>query len=116
MKKKKKQVSCYEIRQKIKSYIKEEMELPEACEFVNHVRNCKECREELEAFYAFSSALQQIDYKDDVKGNFFLNIEKRLERTEAAAAKAKKEHLIKWVVYVAVALFIAAATGVSFGT
>ena len=45
-----------------------------------------------------------------------MNIEKRLERTEAAVAKAKKEHLIKWVVYVAVALFIAAATGVSFGT
>lgn len=116
MRKKKKQVSCYEIRQKIKPYITGEMELSEACEFVEHVRHCKECREELEAYYAFSAALMQIDYKDDVKGNFFLNIEKRLERTEAAAAKAKKEHLMKWIVYVGVALFIAAATGVSFGT
>lgn len=92
------------------------MELPEACVFAEHIRHCKECREELEVYYAFSAALMQIDHKDDVKGNFFLNVEKRLERTEAAAAKAKKEHLMKWVVYIGVALFIAAATGVSFGS
>ena len=115
MKKKKKQVSCYEIQKKIKAYIMGDMELSEACEFVEHIRHCEACREELEVYYAFSSALMQMDHKEDVKGNFFLNIEKRLERTEAAAAKARKDHLIKRMIYVTVALLVAAATGVSFG-
>lgn len=115
MKKNEHQVSCYEIQHKIKAYILGEMELDEAKEFVEHVRGCKECRDELEEYYAFSSALMQLDNVEDEKGNFFMNIEKRLERTEAAVMKAHKDHVWKKTTYILIALLVAAALGVSFG-
>lgn len=112
---KKDAISCRETQQKIKDYIDQNMTLEEAVQFVTHVRGCEECREELEAYYAFYSALRQLDAKDDELGNFYMNIEKRLEKTEAEAATAKKEHYLRRIIYVVVALLLAAATGVSFG-
>ena len=44
-----------------------------------------------------------------------MNIEKRLERTEQMAAKNKKDHRLRRLAYLLVALMIAAAMGVSMG-
>lgn len=115
VKKKSGPVSCHEIQRNIKPYIMEELELAQAYAFAEHIRKCNVCREELEIYYAFSSALMQLNHTDEEDGNFNLNIEKRLERTEAAVAKAHKEHVMKRMLYVAIVFLIAAATGVSIG-
>lgn len=109
--------SCYEVQHSIKEYLLDEMKPEEAYAFVKHVRSCPKCREEVEEYYAFSSALVQLDAlnEEEDKGNFFMNIEKRLERTEQIAAKNRKEHRIRRVAYVLVALLIAATMGVSMG-
>lgn len=109
--------TCYEVQHSIKEYLLEEMSLEDATAFVRHVRSCPECREELEEYYAFSSALMQLEALDDEveKGNFFLNIEKRLERTELTAMKQKKDHRSRRLVYIFLAVVIAAVMGVSMG-
>ncbi len=109
--------TCYEVQHSIKEYLMEEMSLEDAAAFVKHVRSCPACREELEEYYAFSSALMQLEALDEgeEKGNFFLNIEKRLERTELAAAKQKKDHRARRFTYVVIALVLAAVMGVSMG-
>ncbi len=109
--------TCYEVQHSIKEYLLEEMELPDAAAFVKHVRSCPVCREEVEEYYAFSSALMQLEALDDgeEKGNFFLNIEKRLERTELAAMKQKKDHRTRRFTYIFLAIIIAAIMGVSMG-
>ncbi len=113
---KSRKLSCVEAQSFIKKYLSEEMPVKEAELFVKHMRSCKVCREELEEYYAFYSALVQLDTKDDLeKGNFFMNIEKRLERTEGVIAKTKNNHRKRRVVYLFVAILIAAAMGVSMG-
>ena len=114
---KKNKLTCYEVQHSIKEYLLDEMKLEEASAFVKHVRSCPVCREEVEEYYAFSSALMQLEALDEAeeKGNFFMNIEKRLERTETLAAKQKKEHRIRRVAYLLAALLVAAAMGVSMG-
>ena len=109
--------TCYEVQHSIKEYLMDEMSLEDAAAFAKHVRSCPVCREELEEYYAFSSALMQLEALDDdiEKGNFFLNIEKRLERTELAAIKQKKDHRTRRFTYVLLALAIAAVMGVSMG-
>lgn len=110
------QLSCVEARSFIKKYLSEEISVKEAEQFVKHIRSCKACREELEEYYAFYSALVQLDTKDDLeKGNFFMNIEKRLERTEGFIARTKNNHRKRRVVYLFVAMLLAAAMGVSMG-
>ena len=111
-----KKLSCVEARSFIKQYLLEEMSMKEAELFVKHIRSCKECREELEEYYAFSSALMQLDTKDDLhKGNFFMNIENRLKRTEKFIAETKINHKKRRVVYLLVAILLATAMGVSMG-
>ena len=109
--------TCYEVQHSIKEYLREEMSLEDAAAFVKHVRSCPVCREEVEEYYAFSSALMQLEALDDgeEKGNFFLNIEKRLERTELAAIKQKKDHRVRRAAYMILAIIIAAVMGVSMG-
>ena len=117
MKRKSWTLSCHEVQHSIKEYLLDEMTLEEAERFVKHVRACPVCREELEEYYAFSSALMQLDSLEDTeeKGNFFMNIEKRLEKTETVAAKQRKDHRKRRFAYIFVALLLAAAMGVSIG-
>jgi hypothetical protein len=95
----------------------EEMSLQDAAAFVKHVRSCPACREELEEYYAFSSALMQLDALEEgeEKGNFFLNVEKRLERTELAAIRFKNDHWTRRILYIVMAIVLAAVMGVSMG-
>lgn len=114
MKKKFRNISCYEVQHSIKQYLLDEMTIEEAESFVKHVRSCDVCRKELEEYYAFSSALMQLDSIEEAeKGNFFMNIEKRLERTEAAIAKQKTDHRRRRFAYVFLAILFAAIMSVS---
>ena len=110
-------LTCYEVQHSIKEYLQEEMSLQDAAAFVKHVRSCPACREELEEYYAFSSALMQLEALEEgeEKGNFFLNIEKRLERTELAAMRFKNDHLARRILYIVMAIVLAAVMGVSMG-
>jgi len=117
MKRKNEKLSCHEVQHSIKEYLLDEMNLEDAYAFAKHVRSCPKCREEVEEYYAFSSALMQLDSLEEAekKGNFFMNIEKRLERTEAMAVKMKKDHRIRRIAYILAALLVSAAMGVSMG-
>ncbi|MBO5351800.1 MAG: hypothetical protein J6J42_10975 [Lachnospiraceae bacterium] len=116
MKKKFRNLSCYEVQHSIKQYLLDEMTIEEAEGFVKHIRFCDVCRKELEEYYAFSSALMQLDSMEEAeKGNFFMNIEKRLERTEASVARQKADHRNRRFAYVFLALLFAAVMGVSIG-
>ena len=110
-------LTCYEVQHSIKEYLQEEMSLQDAAAFVKHVRSCPACREELEEYYAFSSALMQLEALEEgeEKGNFFLNVEKRLERTELAALKYKNDHRARKIIYALLAIALAAVMGVSMG-
>lgn len=116
MKQNKEKLTCMQVQHSIKEYLLNEMTLEEAAAFVQHVRQCKECRKELEEYYAFSSALMQFEAIEDAqKSDFFLNVEKRLERTENTVLKTKKDHRRRVWSYGLIVLFIAVAMGVGFG-
>ena len=117
MKRKSDKRTCYEVQHSIKEYLLEEMSMEDAEAFVKHVRSCPICREELEEYYAFSSALMRLGSLDDIeeKGNFFFNIEKRLERTELHAVRERKNHRARRIAYILIAILVAAVMGVSMG-
>lgn len=117
MGRKSEKLTCYEVQHSIKEYLLDEMSVEDAAAFAKHVRSCQVCREELEEYYAFSSALMQLEAlgEGEEKGNFFMNIEKRLERTELTAIKEKKDHRARRLAYAVIALLVAAVMGVSMG-
>lgn len=117
MKRKTEKLTCYQVQHSIKEYLLDEMSLPDAVAYVKHVRSCRECLEELEEYYAFSQALMPLEELDNgmEKGNFGQEIENRLERTEQTAAKQKKEHRARQLIYTLLVIVLAAVMGVSIG-
>jgi len=108
--------TCYEVQHSIREYIMNEMAMEEAAAFVKHVRSCPACREELEEYYAFFSVLMQLDMEEEeTPGNFSFYIEKRLENTELALLKRKKEHQARRFTYIVLAIILAAVMGISMG-
>ena len=109
--------TCYEVQHSIKEYLLEEMSLSDAAAFAKHVRSCPACREEVEEYYAFSSALMQLEALDEgeEKGNFFLNVEKRLERTELSALRNMNDNRARRIIYFILAVVLAMVMGVSMG-
>lgn len=116
MRQKTEKLTCVQVQHSIKEYLLNELSPEQAENFVKHVRSCKECRKELEEYYAFSSALMQLDTIEDTeKGDFYMNIEKRLERTEYTAQKMRKDHRKRRCAYALIVLLITIAMGVGFG-
>lgn len=117
MKRKKEKLACYQVQHSIKEYLLDKMSVEDAAAYAKHVRSCKDCREELEEYYAFSLALMPLEALDNgtEKGNFVMDIENRLERTEQAAIKLKKEHRARRLVYTLLVVVLAAVMGVSIG-
>lgn len=116
MRRKIEKLTCMQVQHSIKEYLLNEMTLEQAESFAKHVRNCKECRKELEEYYAFSSALMQLETIEDTeKGDFYMNVEKRLDRTEFMAQKKRKDHRGRRVAYILVVLLVTIAMGVGFG-
>ena len=59
----------------------------------------------------------QLDTKDDYeKGNFFENIEKRLEKTELMASKEHAAYRNRRVIYMLTALLVAMAMSITART
>ena len=109
-------LTCMQVQHSTTEYLLDTLPLEQAESFVRHVRGCRECRKELEEYYAFSSALMQLDTMEDTgKGDFYLNIEKRLERTETRAQKKRRDHRNRRWAYALVVLLVTIAMGVGFG-
>ena len=116
MKIKPEDVSCYEVQHSIKRYLMNEMTKEEAEKFVIHIRACEECRKELEEYYIFSVALMSLETIEDTEtGDFFTDVEKRLERTEQMIARERREHKKRCFAYIVLVAVVAIAMSMSTG-
>lgn len=85
-------MTCKEAQAMVIPYINQELTIEELEPFLEHVRMCKECREELEIYYIAIVGVRQLDSEGDIS-----NIKEELEHTLAAShfkVRAKKHFLI----------------------
>ncbi len=82
---------CEECQNMINDYIDDTLDENTMLLFVNHVRNCKSCKEELQINYSILTALKQIDSGDDFSENYEGELEQKL--TSFIAEKKRKTNL-----------------------
>ena len=68
-------MTCQEIQRLVMPYIRDELSSDELIAFMEHVKHCRECREELEIYFMVDVGLRQLD-----EGSGAYNIVGQLER------------------------------------
>lgn len=54
-------MTCIEAEKLVIPYIEDKLSLPELEEFMEHIRTCEKCREELEIYYMVDVGLKKLD-------------------------------------------------------
>jgi hypothetical protein len=75
-------------------------------EFIGHVHTCKECREELEVYYALLTAMKQLDEDKNLSDDFSLELSEKLDREQEKIVHAKLAYYRKKGILVVVILFL----------
>ena len=77
-------MDCKEAKNKVNGYIEGTLTDKECSEFIEHVRSCPDCYDELETYYIIGFTLDYLDSKDSKEGSFDMNklLEEDLRKCE----------------------------------
>ena len=78
-KKKKETITCKEATLMVIPYIKKQVCDKDLRKFVKHIKECKDCREELETYYIVYKGLMQLDEKEELPMNIIEALNNDLE-------------------------------------
>lgn len=94
-------MDCYECKKQIKEFLNDSMNSKKCIEFVNHVRGCSECMEELSIEYLVNEGLKRLDTATSFNLDHELN-----EKINKSYSKAKFQK--NFTVIAAIVIFILA--------
>ncbi len=77
--------TCKEIQSLIPGYLSEKLTVSEAREFTGHIRQCRDCREEIEISYLLDQGIARVERGETV--NLHADMERMLEGTEEAVMR-----------------------------
>lgn len=75
-------MTCTKAQSLITAFINDELDISELEEFVEHIRSCDECSEELEVYYALLTAMKQLDEEKNLSVDFRQELNEKLDRAE----------------------------------
>lgn len=100
-------MNCKEAEKKIPSFLNDELDGYDLAEFVEHIEECPECKEELSIQFLVAEGLEQLE-----QGNNFNLQEALLETLESADDRIRVNRILRRVLFgleLAVAVAIVAA-------
>lgn len=83
-------MTCLEVQSKIIAYIDYNLEKDEKTEFLKHVQNCRDCKEELNIYYTMIEGMRQLDGNMPLTKDFTEELNERIAR-ELKYHKKKRE-------------------------
>jgi uncharacterized membrane protein YukC len=66
----------------ITAFINDQLNIDELEEFTQHIQSCKECREELDVYYALLTAMKQLDEDKHLSDDFSQELKEKLDRSQ----------------------------------
>ena len=83
-------MTCLEAQSKIIAYIEHKLEKNDKQEFLRHIKNCSNCKEELNIYYTMIEGMRQLDENEPLSKDFSADLERRMEQ-EIQANRKKKD-------------------------
>ena len=75
-------MTCMKAQSMITPFINDKLSLKETEEFIDHVNSCKDCREELEVYYALLTAMKQLDENKDLSEDYSADLNAKLYKAQ----------------------------------
>lgn len=75
----KEKITCKEAQKLVIPYIEEQLCDTDLRRFIRHIKDCRECREELETYYIVYKGLMQLDEKEELPMNIIEALNEELE-------------------------------------
>lgn len=91
-------MNCIKAQSMITPFIQNKLSLKETEEFIEHVGSCKNCREELEVYYALLTAMKQLDEDKNISSDFSMELSHKLEEAQEKILHAKFTYYRKKVI------------------
>ena len=86
-------MDCKTVQQKIMPYIEHKLTDRETEDFIDHVRTCKACSEELEVYFTIYYALEQLDHENQDTYNMKEMLERDLDQRER---KVRQRNIVRF--------------------
>ena len=87
----------FEIQNIIMPFINRELNDDELEEFLDHVRTCSECMEELEVYYTLVTSMKQLDEDQELSDDYRQDLIDLLDDSYEQIKNNKKKHLTKQI-------------------
>lgn len=109
-KKQKEKLTCKEAAKMVIPYIEGQMCDKELRRFVSHIKECPDCREELETYYIVYKGLMQLDEQEELSMNMIEALNEELEMSGHHLRNMSLfyvfSEVIKWLVNLSCALLL----------
>lgn len=88
-------MDCTKVQSMIEPFLRNQLGDADKDFFINHVRNCKACRDELEVYHVIYSVVDQLDNNTEDKNiDYLKTLEDKLNRSEN---KVKRRRLYRQI-------------------
>jgi len=90
-------MNCQDIQKLVTVYIKKELHGKKLEEFMEHIKTCKDCYEELEIYYTIQFALRQLDNNEQVTYDVREHLAEHLHQTEKKIYMKRRHNIYSLV-------------------
>ena len=89
-------MNCQNAQSMVLNFINNKLDKEETRAFIEHVRDCKDCWEELEIYYVMLVGLKQLDEGEELAADFRKKLQNEVEsRYVEIEREAKRKHIAK---------------------
>ena len=89
-------MNCQNAQSMVLNFINNKLDKEETKAFIEHVRDCKDCWEELEIYYVMLVGLKQLDEGEELAADFRKKLQNEVEsRYVEIEREAKRKHIAK---------------------
>lgn len=95
-----KAMTCSQAQSYIMPFIKEELDINNLKEFLQHIKQCENCKEELEVYFTLLNGMKQLDENKIITNNFRIDFEGFLHKQEDKIIHDKNKKIQKRIILV----------------
>lgn len=107
-------MTCIKAQAMITPFINNKLSIKELEDFLEHVNSCKDCREELEVYYALLTAMKQLDEDKNLSSNYSQELADKLIKTHEKVIHVRYTYYRKKIMLIFTMIFLAILIGLSY--
>ena len=99
--------NCQNAQSMVLNFINNKLDKEETKEFIEHIRSCKDCWEELEIYYVMLIGLKQLDEGEELAADFKEKLQNEVDSRYLEIEKnSKRKYAAKIVIVLTIAVML----------